>query len=266
MAMNMNHPLAGRRALICGSTQGIGRATAVELARRGAICTLAARDADALAVASAELERPLEQEHGFITADFKDPAGLRQKIAEHLNRVGVMEILINNSGGPAPGPILEATLDDFQQAFAMHVLCNHVLVQALAPGMKARGYGRIINIISTSVKQPIPGLGVSNTTRWAVAAWAKTLAGELGPFGITVNNVLPGFTATQRLKALFETRARKQNVPIEQVEAAARTEIPAQRFAEPHETAAAIAFLAAPEAAYINGINLPVDGGRLASL
>jgi len=139
-------------------------------------------------------------------------------------------------------------------------------VQAVLPGMKRAGYGRIINIISTSVKQPIPGLGVSNTIRGAVANWAKTLAGELGPFGITVNNVLPGATCTARLDALIEGKAKKAGVTVAEIGEQMKAAIPARRFAQPEELACAVAFLASPSAGYINGINLPVDGGRTSCL
>jgi 3-oxoacyl-[acyl-carrier protein] reductase len=145
-------------------------------------------------------------------------------------------------------------------------LCNHILAQAVIEGMKTSGYGRIINVISTSVKQPIKGLGVSNTIRAAVANWSKTLSFELAPFGITVNNVLPGATMTQRLSSIIDSKASKTGITIEKAKQQMLDEIPAKRFAEPFEIANAIAFLASPAAAYITGINIPIDGGRTASL
>lgn len=271
--------LNGKRALVCGSTKGIGRACAMMLAKAGAAVTAVARDAAALTQLVAELTsqsaggemnmRPGEMRgsrHDYVVVDFRDPPAVRAAVAGHVQRAGPIEILVNNTGGPAPGPILEAQPEQFIEALQMHVLCNHALAQTLVPGMKQRGYGRIINIISTSVREPIPGIGVSNTTRWAVAAWAKTLSREVAPFGITVNNVLPGFTATERLTELFDSRAAREQKSREQVADAARQLIPAGRFAEPSEIAAAVAFLASPIASYVNGINLPVDGGRLASL
>ncbi|MFN6092435.1 MAG: SDR family oxidoreductase, partial [Bacteroidota bacterium] len=154
----------------------------------------------------------------------------------------------------------------FLNTFNQHLLCNHLIAQAVLPGMKEAKFGRIINIISTSVKQPLKGLGVSNTIRAAVANWSKTLSVEVAPFGITVNNVLPGATATQRLASIIENKSQKQNHSIDEVEQEMLSEIPAGRFGRPEEIAAAVAFLASPAAAYINGINVPVDGGRTGCL
>jgi 3-oxoacyl-[acyl-carrier protein] reductase len=186
-------------------------------------------------------------------------------VLAHLGQSGPVHILINNTGGPSSGPLVDAMPDEFLNAIRMHVVCNQLLVQAVLPGMKSAGFGRVINIISTSVREPIPGLGVSNTTRWAVAAWAKTLSRELAPFGITVNNVLPGYTDTARLRARFEWRAGREGRSSEDLAAEAQKAVPIGRFGRPEEIAAAIAFLASPEASYVNGINLPVDGGRLGS-
>jgi 3-oxoacyl-[acyl-carrier protein] reductase len=257
--------LTGKRALVCGSTQGIGRACALVLARQGASVTLVGRDEAALHAVRAAIQSG-GAHCDYLVADFSQPERLAQKAAAYTAKTGPLEILINNTGGPPSGPITEATPEQFQRAFQMHVICNQLLVQTLLPGMKERGYGRIINIISTSVKQPIPGLGVSNTIRAAVASWAKTLAGEVGPFGITVNNVLPGFTATARLKSLFEARAARGGARLEDIERQAQSEIPVRRFAQPEEIAAGVAFLASPAASYITGINLPIDGGRLSAL
>ncbi|MGE0481174.1 MAG: SDR family oxidoreductase [Phycisphaerae bacterium] len=258
--------LTGKRALVCGSTQGIGRACAELLARQGASVVLAARDDGALRAAVASLDRSAGQTHAHLVADFREPDAVHAAVAAHVVAAGAIEILVNNTGGPSPGPIIDARPDDFTSALRMHLHCNQRLVQALLAGMKQRGYGRVINIISTSVRQPIPGLGVSNTTRAAVAAWAKTLAGELGPFGITVNSVLPGFTRTGRIDDLIRDRAAKQGVAPEEIERAMRREIPLQRFAEPSEIAVAVAFLASPEAGYITGVCLPVDGGRISAI
>lgn len=258
--------LIGKRALVCGSTQGIGRACAEILARQGACVTLAARDDAALRAAAATLDRSAGQAHAYIVCDFRDPQAVHDVVAAHVAAAGPIEILVNNTGGPPPGPIVDAQPDDFASAMRMHLHCNQRLVQALLPGMRAHGYGRVINIISTSVRQPIPGLGVSNVTRAAVAAWAKTLAGELGPFGITVNNVLPGYTRTGRIDDLVRNRAAKQGVRPEEIERGMQREIPLGRFADPAEIAAAVAFLASPEASYISGVSLPVDGGRILAI
>ena len=254
--------LRNYKALVCGSTQGIGRACAHELARSGATVTLVARSEADLHRVRSELDAGAGQTHHAVCADFCDPDAVCEKVAAHLAAHGPTHILVNNTGGPPPGLILDAEPQAFQAAFSNHLICNHLLAQTVVPGMKEAAYGRIINIISISVKQPIPGLGVSNTTRWAVAGWAKTLADELGPFGITVNNVLPGYTDTERLRSLLAGKAEDTDVAVEEIEAAIKADIPARRYGRPEEIAAAVGFLASPKAAYINGINLPVDGGR----
>nr|MBA2237952.1 SDR family oxidoreductase [Lysobacter sp.] len=175
-------------------------------------------------------------------------------------------VLVNNSGGPPPGPVHGADIADFEAAIRQHLFANHVLAEAVIPGMERDAYGRIVNVISTSVKEPIAGLGVSNSTRGAVANWAKTLAAELAPRGITVNNVLPGSTQTPRIEQIIQTTAAKSGRSAEEVQAGMVAAIPMGRFARPEETAAAIAFLCSPAASYITGINLPVDGGRTRSL
>lgn len=263
--MNLN--LENKKAFVCGSTQGIGRAAAIELAGLGASVVLLARNEDSLKRVKDELNTANNQIHDYIVADFSKPGELKNKVGEYLENNGQpVHILINNTGGPAAGKAIDAKADEFVGAFQTHLICNQILVQSLVEGMKAENYGRIINVISTSVKQPIAGLGVSNTIRGAVASWAKTLAGELGAFGITVNNVLPGFTKTARLQTIIENKANKTGDSIEKISAEMQNETPARRFAESAEIAASIAFLASPAAAYINGVNLPVDGGRTACL
>ena len=262
----MDLDLGGRHALVCGASQGIGRACAIELAQLGANVTLLARREEVLRVLADELPRThTAQKHGFIAADSGDTQRLRAQV-EALAAGAPVHILVNNSGGPPPGPVLGAAVDAFLDAYRKHLLANHVLAEAVIPGMRAAGYGRIVNIISTSVKEPIAGLGVSNTTRWAVASWAKTLATELAPYGITVNNVLPGSTHTPRIEQIVATRAQKSGASVEDAQRAMEAEVPMRRFADPSEIAAAVAFLASPAAAYITGINLPVDGGRTRSL
>lgn len=263
--MNLN--LKGKKAFVCGSTQGIGKAAAIELAALGATVVLLSRNEESLKQVKQELSVEAGQEHDYIAVDFTDAASLKTKLNQYLEKnKQAVHILVNNTGGPPAGKALDATTEAFLTAFNNHLLCNHILVQALVEGMKKEKYGRIINIISTSVKQPIPGLGVSNTIRAAVSNWSKTLAGELGSFGITVNNVLPGATSTQRLQSIIENKAKKTGEPVSVIEAEMQAEIPAARFAEPVEVANVIAFLATPAAAYINGINVPVDGGRTACL
>lgn len=256
-----------RKAFVCGSTQGIGKAAALELANLGASIVLLARNEDSLKQVKDELSSAQNQRHDYIVADFSKPDELKTKVAEYLDRdASPVHILVNNTGGPAAGRAIDASLEEFVGAFQTHLICNQILAQALVERMKAARYGRIINVISTSVKQPILNLGVSNTIRGAVASWAKTLAGELGEYGITVNNVLPGFTKTARLASIINSKASKTGASAANVEAKMRLETPARRFAEASEIAAAIAFLASPAASYINGVNLPVDGGRTGCL
>ncbi|MBX2991031.1 MAG: SDR family oxidoreductase [Bacteroidetes bacterium] len=262
--MNLN--LTGKSAIVCGSTQGLGKASAVELALLGASVVLMARNEQSLRKTQSELDTGKGQKHGFIVADFSDVKQVGERVNEFVKKNPPVHILVNNTGGPPGGPIVDAALKEFVDAFSAHLLCSHILAQAVIPGMKAERFGRIISIISTSVKQPIAGLGVSNTIRGAVASWAKTLAGELGPFGITVNNVLPGMTKTGRLDALIKSKSDKSGKTIEQITNEMIAEIPAGRFAMPEEFGATVAFLATPAASYINGINLPVDGGRTLSL
>ncbi|MEO8779611.1 MAG: SDR family oxidoreductase [Rhodanobacter sp.] len=262
----MQLDLSGRHALVCGASQGIGNACAIELALLGASVTALARRGDVLADVVDSLPRThAGQRHDFLVADTGDTAALRS-LADALVAASPVHILINNSGGPPPGSILDATVQGFLDALRHHLLANQMLVQAVVPGMRAAGWGRIVNIISTSVKEPIPGIGVSNSTRGAVASWAKTLAGELAPFGITVNNVLPGSTHTPRIEQIVAAGAKKSGRSEHDVEQEMTAAIPMGRFAEPAETAAAVAFLASPAAGYITGVNLPVDGGRMRSL
>lgn len=261
----MELSLKGKTAVICGGSQGLGLASARELALLGANCILVSRNETSLLNALQTLDTTQEQQHSYATADFTDPDSVKAAITG-ITAQKAVNILVNNTGGPAAGPITEAEPEAFVKAFSMHVVCNQVLVQTVLPGMKSSGYGRIIQVISTSVKTPLKGLGVSNTTRAAVAGWAKTLATELAPFGITVNNVLPGSMTTDRLFSLFETNAHKRGVDKSVVEAEWKAEIPMQRFGDPAEFGAAVAFLASPAAAYITGISLPVDGGKIPAL
>ena len=259
----MNLSLRNKKAVVCGSTQGIGKAIAEELSRQGVNLTLIARDKEALENVVKKLDTSLGQSHHYLCVDFSDD-NFENKISD-LSSLNI-DILINNTGGPASGPITDANTDDFLLAFKMHLLNNQLLIKKVIDNMKKNSFGRIINIISTSVKAPIPGLGVSNTIRAAVANWAKTLSLELGPYGITVNNVLPGFTSTNRLKSLIKKKSTILGKSISEVESEMKNTVPLKRFGDASEVANAVAFLSSPAASYINGINLPVDGGRTASL
>tara|TARA_B100000700_G_C14779633_1_gene730688 strand:+ start:65 stop:841 length:777 start_codon:yes stop_codon:yes gene_type:complete len=258
--------MKNKNAMVCGSSKGIGASTAIELSKLGASITLVARNEESLSEVLEQLDSSMDQKHSYLLADFDNSEKLKNTISDFVEKNPPIHILINNSGGPKPGPIINANTDDFINAFNRHLICNHILVQALVPNMKKIGFGRIINITSTSVKEPIKGLGISNTIRGAVATWAKTLSFELGEFGITVNNILPGYTDTQRLQEIFLNKSKKNNYDIESVITDAYSQIPLGRFADPKETAKAICFLASEDASYINGINLPVDGGRLSTL
>ncbi len=258
----MNLSLEGRQALVGGASQGIGRAAAFALAELGASVTCLARDAAALEAVRRELPASHGQRHSVVIADFDKPAELQAAVSGLKD----ITILVNNTAGPPGGPASAAAASEFETAFRRHLICGQVMVQALVPFMKAAKFGRIVNVISTSVKEPIAGLGVSNTIRGAVAAWAKTLAGELGAFGITVNSVLPGSTRTGRLAAIFEARSAKSGKSLAEVEAEAIAEVPMGRVADASEIANVIAFLCSPAASYVTGVNLPVDGGRTRSM
>lgn len=262
----MNTNLTGKRAIVCGSTQGIGKAIAVELASLGADVTLFARNSQSMKEVLNLLDTSKGQRHDLLEADFMFPDKVKAATTSFMQTCQSVHILVNNSGGPAPGLAIDADPAGYLAAFNQHLVNNQILVQAVVPSMKQAGYGRIINVISTSVRTPIPGLGVSNTIRGAVASWAKTLSVELGPFGITVNNILPGLTQTGRLESLIKSRAAERGITTEQMVDEMKMAIPARRFADPAETAALAGFLASPSAAFINGESIRVDGGATPSI
>jgi len=254
--------LTGKTALVSGASQGIGAATAQLLAERGARVIALARTEGALK----DLLKSLPGTgHSYYMVDLMDLESLQNKILPVLQKENI-QILINNSGGPKGGLLYQASFTDFEDPLKAHLLASHLLVQAVVPSMKAAGHGRIVNVISTSVKNPLPGLGVSNTVRGAMASWSKTLAGELGAFAITVNNILPGYIKTGRLESLMESAADKSKSTSEEIENQWKESVPMKRIGEPREVAEAIGFLVSPAASYINGINVPVDGGRTPSL
>ncbi len=265
VTLGMDLNLAGKHALVCGGSEGIGLATAHELAALGADVTVLARRAEVLREAAASLPVAHGQKHGWRTADMRDTPALRREI-DALVAERPVDILINNTGGPPGGPAHRASIDEFEAAFAQHLLANHTLVQAVLPGMREARWGRIVNVISTSVREPIANLGVSNTIRGAVASWAKTLSRELAADGITVNNALPGYTETARLRQIVSDRAQASGQTEDTVARAMLNTVPAARFAQAAEVAAVIAFLCSPAASYINGVSLAIDGGRMNSL
>jgi len=266
MENNLTKSLNGLNAIICGATSGIGKAAAIELSSLGANITLFARNEDKLRETLSILACNENQSHQYLVSDFDKSDRIKKTIENHVKDGSQYHILVNNSGGPKGGPIVKAKPEEFIIAFNRHLICNHILFKTLHPGMKNYKYGRVINIVSTSVRQPIPGLGVSNTIRGAVASWAKTLSFEVASDGITVNNILPGFTDTERLSSLIDAKANTENISMDVVSEAMKNSIPAGRFGKPEETAKAIAFLASPLAGYINGVSLAVDGGRLSCI
>lgn len=260
------HTLAGRTALICGASRGIGRATAMTFAQRGARCVVLARSAEQLRNLVATLPPPSRGDHSVLCADMTDTEGLAECLTRLQTSGHSIDIVINNTGGPAGGPLVEARPEALLAAFRQHVLATQVMVTTLVHGMRERRWGRFVNVLSTSVRVPIPGLGVSNTVRSAMAAHAKTLAGELAPFGITVNNILPGYTRTERMESLAgEAAARMGKSPVD-IEAQWLAAVPMGRFADAAEIAEAIAFFASGAAGYITGQSLAVDGGRTGSI
>jgi len=262
--MDLN--LTNKTALVCGASQGLGLACANELALLGANVIVASRSDDKLRSVIKQLDTSAGQKHQFLVLDLSQPEEVQQTVEAFLSKGNTIEILINNAGGPPSGAMLDTDPNDIEKAFRTHLISSHILSQLVVPAMMEAGYGRIINIVSTSVKQPINSLGISNLVRAAVANWAKTLANEIGKYGITVNNVLPGFTNTERLNYLLVKQASDKGVSKEDMFDKTIEAIPAKRVGEPAEFGAAVAFLCSPAASYINGINLPVDGGRTASL
>lgn len=262
----MDLDLLGKNAFVCGSSQGIGKAVAIELSKLGANVTLSSRDEANLQNAISELNNSKGQQHEYLIADMLDPQRLREELDNHIKEKRSYHILINNTGGPIAGTAFNSKIIDYANAFTSHLLSAQVMAQAIVPFMKLEAYGRIINITSISAKQPIKELGISNTIRASVCNWGKSLSNELAEFGITVNNVLPGYTNTNRLKELIDNKANIAGVPPDQMRRKLEREVPLNRIADPSEIANAVAFLASPAAGYINGINLPVDGGRTKSL
>ncbi|MAS38407.1 MAG: short-chain dehydrogenase [Flammeovirgaceae bacterium] len=263
----MDLSLKGMRALVCGSSQGIGKEIAIGLSKEGVEVILMARSEENLKKVINQLSTNNNQNHQYIIANFEDDNDLNEKIKNFGETHDKnFDILINNTGGPPPGKIINAEVGDFEKYMKMHLHCSHLLTKYCLNNMKDNGYGRIINIISISVKSPIDNLGVSNTVRWAVASWAKTLSNEVAEYGITVNNVLPGFTMTERLENLINNNARTQKVEPEKIEDDYKNIIPSKRFGKPEEIASLVTFLSSKKAGYINGINIPVDGGFLSNL
>ena len=254
--------MSQKRALVCGASQGIGLAIAQQLASDGVAVTLFARSADKLKQHLASLSG---EGHDFLAADISRVDDWQEELKKR-HKEKAYSILICNSGGPKAGPISQAEPSEFLQAMTNHLVANSLMTRTFMEQMKKDQFGRIVTITSTSVKVPIPHLGVSNTARAAVASWGKTLSLELAPFGITVNNVMPGFTKTPRLENLIKGKAEKTGSSYEEVEQAWKDTVPMKRFAEPSETAELVGFLVSDKASYITGQTIAVDGGRTGCL
>jgi len=261
----MELDLKNKTAIVCGGTQGIGLGIAKEFSNLGIKLIIIARDKKKLESCIKTLNDP--SKHSYICVDFSNTLGFESKLREYFKKhKPKVDILVNNTGGPKGGLIQDAKLEEFSVAFNMHVICNQILTNLVLPNMKKSKFGRIINIISTSVKIPINGLGVSNTIRGAVANWSKTLANEVGKYNITVNNILPGFTNTPRLSSLVENMSKKQKKPVAEIKKNIINSVPLQRLGTVEDIAYITSFLASPKASYISGTNIPVDGGRTGSL
>ena len=250
----------GASVVVCGGSDGIGKSCAILFANNGANVTIVARDKSKIENVINGLNSDQGQSHNLVCVDFNDPNELQRVIHDKLDKE--IDILINNSGGPHGGLLEDSSLEEFKVAFDRLMLSSQVISSFALRNMKKQKYGRIINIISTSIKQVIPGLGVSNTIRGAVAQWGKTLALEVGEYGITVNNVLPGYTKTDRLAELSLEKSKALNITQDKIEEIWAESTALKRLAMPEEIAHSILFLASDKASYITGHNLAVDGGR----
>ena len=257
--------LSGKHALVCGASTGIGRAAAMALARRGATITVLARNRAKLDALAPQLLVAGAPDVHVLVANLDERPALRDALVEHLQN-GPMHILVNNTGGPPSGALLEQDEEAaFLVPFGRHVLASQQLLRQLLPGMRKDGYGRIVNVISTSVREPIPALGISNIVRAAMASWAKTISHELPP-GITINSVLPGYTDTERLDALRTAVAKRTGKKEDAIQKEWLEQVPEGRLATAEELGEAVAWLASPAAAFVRGVCLAVDGGRMRSI
>lgn len=256
--------LTEKWALVGGASQGIGEAIATVFAQAGARVILMSRSSEKLEVVRKSLPHP--ERHRIMPLDLENLDQVNTQVAQLVKLIGTIEIVVNNSGGPPSGSLVQVSSSEFEKFFRAHVVAGQIIMQNVLPGMKEKRFGRIINIISTSVKVPIPQLGLSNTIRAAMASWAKSLSHEVGPFGVTVNNILPGYTKTPRLSKLIDASAEREKKSSKEIEETWMKTIPVGRFAEPSEIAQAALYLASQRAAYITGTQITVDGGRTGTL
>ncbi|MGH7504262.1 MAG: SDR family oxidoreductase [Longimicrobiales bacterium] len=262
----MDLGLQGKIALVAASSRGLGRAVARELAGEGARLVMCARGAGALEEAAAAIREETGADIVDAAADLSDGEGVRRVLDVATQAFGGIDVLVTNTGGPPAGPFESHPLDAWRAAVRQNLESVLELVRGVLPGMKERAWGRIVNITSIAVKQPVEGLILSNSIRAAVTGFARTLANEVAPFGITVNNVMPGYTRTDRLEELASRVAQRKGMSHERRFEAWNDEIPMRRLGEPRELAALVAFLASERASYITGTSVPVDGGWIRTL
>ena len=256
--------LKGFRALICGASKGIGRSIAESMAKTGADVIICSRNKDALVEFCDELMGMGAKSAKPLPLDLENTENVEKSITKLLND-GPIHILINNVSGPPGGPLLNVELSEFEPAFKRHLHAAHTITRMLVPGMEEAGIGRIVNIISTSVREPIDNIGLSNTLRGAMASWSKSLSREL-PACITINNILPGFTDTSRLNSLAKSISEKTGKTIPEIQENWMNQVPIGRLIDPQETALAATFLCLPTSGGIRGVSLAVDGGRMRSI
>lgn len=262
----MDLGLTGRVALVAASSRGLGRAIAEELAAEGCDLVLCARSAGPLEQARAEIEANSGRRVIALPTDVADPAQVRALVELALETFGRVDILVTNGGGPPPGGVYDHDLEVWRAASAVTLESVISLTTQVLPGMQERGWGRILNVTSISVKQPVDGLLLSNSLRAAVTGFARTLANEVAADGITVNNLLPGYTRTERLEQLAGHQAEANDITVEKAFGKWEEQIPMHRVGEPREFAALAAFLASERASYITAQSIAVDGGWIRSL
>jgi 3-oxoacyl-[acyl-carrier protein] reductase len=262
----MDLGLDGKVALVAASSRGLGRAVAEELATEGCSLIMCSRSPDSLDAAA----RAIVDTHGVevlaVAADLSDPAGVEEVVQAGLARFDRIDVLVTNTGGPPAGAFEAHSPDDWNRAVAQNLNSVLNLTRAVLPGMKERHWGRIVNVTSIAVKQPVDGLILSNSVRAAVTGFAKTLSNEVAANGVTVNNVMPGYTRTERLDELAEKLFETKGITIEEAFAGWEASTPMGRVGEPREFAAVVAFLCSERASYVTGVSVQVDGGAVKSL
>lgn len=258
--------MTDRVALVAASSRGLGRAVAEELAAEGADLAICARGEERLEAAAERIREETGRRVLPVPTDLAEPDAVRRLVEATLSEYGRVDVLVTNAGGPPSGPFESHSRDDWRRAVRLTLESALDLTRGVLPGMKKRGWGRIVNITSIAVKQPVDGLILSNSIRAAVTGFARTLANEVAPFGITVNNALPGYTWTDRVRELARSAAEAKGGSADEVVSEWKKRIPADRLAEPREFAALVAFLASERAAYITGSSIAVDGGWVRSL